>query len=147
MKLGFLLLLLGSITFPVLSQKNPKDTLKTTSLTASQAQKLLPQITPKSPNVASLEKFSHYLVNLYSGLPSIEIPLYEIKVGSISVPIKLSYHASGNKVNENASWVGLGWSLTGDYTIGRNIRGRADETDYVSSASLLQNNLPTLSQV
>ncbi len=139
------LLVFTILTF---AQKVPKDSLEQSfsALTQGDIQKLLPQITPKSPNVAGLERHGDYPVSMYSGLVSIDIPLYEIKVGNLVIPIKLSYHASGNKVNDNASWVGLGWSLMGDYTLSRNVRGRADETDFSNNNSLLQNNLPTLSQ-
>jgi hypothetical protein len=130
------------------AQKAPKDSLRkySTSFTAGDVAKLLPQITPKSPNVSAMERFGDYPVSMYSGLASIEIPLYEIKVGDINIPIKLMYHCSGNKVNDNASWVGMGWSISGDYTVSRNVRGKADESDFASNNSLLQNNLPVLQQ-
>jgi hypothetical protein len=106
--------------------------------------KLLPQISPKSPNVAGLEKFGLYPVSMYTGLPTIEIPLYEIKIGNIIIPIKLVYHAGGNKVSDNASWVGLGWSLVGQYSVSRNVRGRADED--AGNGGLLGQNLPSYPQ-
>jgi hypothetical protein len=138
------------LVFSVLAfaQKIPKDSLKKSpsALTAGDVQKLLPQTTAKSPNVSALERHGNYPVNMYAGLPNIEIPLYEIKVGNLVVPVKLSYHASGNKVSDNASLVGLGWSLVGDYFISRNVRQLADEKDFANNNSLLQNNLQTLPQ-
>lgn len=133
----------------IASAQTPKgDTTKIVinALTANDVKSLLPQITPKSPNVSALEKHDNYPVSMYSGLANVEIPLYEIKVGNLSVPIKLSYHGSGNKVNDNASWVGMGWNLGGDFSIMRNIRGRADEADYANGNSLLQSSLPNLAQ-
>lgn len=133
------------------SEKVPKDSsaLKAAivSLTQSEVNSLLPQITPKSPNVSSLEKFGDYPVAMYTGLPSIEIPLYEITVGNTVIPIKLAYHAGGNKVNDNASWVGLGFTLVGDFAIMRNVRGKPDEEDFINNNSLLQHDLPVLSQI
>lgn len=148
MKKIYLTALLVVLTFLSFAQKATKDSVKkiTRDLTSNTVQKLLPQITPKSPNVAGLERHGEYPVSMYSGLVSIDIPLYEIKVGNIVIPVKLSYHASGNKVNDNASWVGLGWSLMGDYTLSRNVRGKADESDFGNTNSLLQNNLPSLQQ-
>ena len=61
----------------------------------SQIKTLLPKITASSPEASAIAKYGNYNVNLYSGLPDISIPLYEIKVGEISVPISISYHASG----------------------------------------------------
>ena len=140
------LLVFAIFTF---AQKAPKDSLKISpsALTAGDVQKLLPQITAKSPNVSGLERHGDYPVNMYSGLANIEIPLYEVKIGNLVVPVKLAYHASGNKVTDNASWVGLGWSLVGDYVITRNVRGLADERDFTNNNSLLQNNLQSLPQI
>ncbi|WP_144080083.1 hypothetical protein [Flectobacillus major] len=126
------------------SEKVPKDSsaLKDANinLTEDQIKQYLPQVSPKSPNVSGLERFGEIPVSMYTGLASIDIPLYEIKVGNIVVPIKLSYHSAGNRVNDIASWVGLGWSLVGNYTINRNVRGKVDEIN----GGLLNNNLPTL---
>jgi hypothetical protein len=148
MKKIYLLTYLMVCCIPAFAQKPQKDSLKIypAALTAGDVAKLLPQITPKSPNVSALERFGDYPVSMYSGLASIDIPLYEIKVGDISIPIKLMYHGSGNKVNDNASWVGMGWSISGDYTLSRNVRGRADESDFTNNNSLLQNSLPSLPQ-
>ena len=149
MKKIYLIAYLLVITISVFAQNNKEDSLKKSlsAITASTIQKLLPQITAKSPNVSGLERHGDYPVNMYSGLANIEIPLYEIKIGNLVVPVKLAYHASGNKVIDNASWVGLGWSLVGDYTISRNVRGLADEKDFSNNNSLLQNNLQPLPQI
>lgn len=83
----------------------------------------LPSIFRKPPNTTAFEKYGNYPVNLFSGVPDISIPLYEISSGDLSVPITLSYHASGIKVSENASWVGLGWSLSAGGEISRSVMG------------------------
>lgn len=41
--------------------------------------------------------------------------------------MSLSYHASGIKVDEVATWVGAGWSLNSGGVITRNIIGTPDE--------------------
>ncbi|WP_132056088.1 RHS repeat domain-containing protein [Pseudocnuella soli] len=91
------------------------------------AQIKAPQITPLSPNAAALFKYSEFPVNLYTGVPSISIPLYEIKSGGLIVPVSLSYHAGGFRYEEQASWTGLGWTVQAGGIITRNIRGLADE--------------------
>ena len=68
---------------------------------------LIPQLTPKSPNVASVGRYGEYPVSMYTGLPTIKISIFTIEVGGLSQPIKLSYHASGIKVTDAASLVGL----------------------------------------
>lgn len=48
----------------------------------------------------------------YTGTPNIRIPLLEVKSGDVSYPIELYYDASGIKVEQNATFVGLGWNLS-----------------------------------
>jgi YD repeat-containing protein len=89
----------------------------------------IPKIFPNAPNTAALGKYGNYPVSLVNGLPDISIPLYEIQAGDFKVPITLSYHASGIKVTEIASWAGLGWSVNAGGAITRRIMGNADESD------------------
>lgn len=91
------------------------------------AQVKAPQITPLSPNAAALYKYTELPVNTYTGIPSISIPIYDIRMGSLTVPVTLSYHAGGIRYEEQASWVGLGWSLQSGGAINRNVKGFADE--------------------
>src|SRR5438105_6682476 len=86
----------------------------------------LQKIIPASPEVSALAKYINYEVSYCNGLPQIEIPIYQIKDGDISIPISLSYHASGIKVSETPGWVGLGWSLNAEPSITRSIKGKAD---------------------
>lgn len=88
---------------------------------------LLPNILPASPEAASFAKFGNYAVNLFTGIPDISIPLYDIKVGELSVPISISYHASGIKVNDYGSWVGLGWNLNAGGSVTRKVMGKPDD--------------------
>ena len=81
---------------------------------------------PLSPEVSSIAKYIEIPVGTYTGVPNIDIPLYKIDVRDLSIPISLSYHSSGIKVEEEASWVGLGWSLNAEGTISRQIRGVDD---------------------
>ncbi|WP_295719979.1 DUF5977 domain-containing protein [Mucilaginibacter sp.] len=87
----------------------------------------VPTIFRKAPNSAAFTKYGDYPVNLFTGLPDISIPLYNIQSGGLSVPITLSYHASGIRVSDVASWVGLGWSLSTGGSITRKVMGSADE--------------------
>ena len=82
---------------------------------------------PPSPTAASLGKFGDIPVSLYSGTPNISIPLYEVKSRHLSVPISLSYHASGVKVGEIAGWTGLGWTLNAGGAITRTVKALPDD--------------------
>jgi YD repeat-containing protein len=82
-----------------------------------------------APNAASLGKYGEVPVSYYTGIPNITVPIYDIKSGSLDIPVSLSYHAGGIRVEEIASWVGLGWSLNAGGVISRQVRGIADEGD------------------
>ncbi len=82
---------------------------------------------PVSPNAASLGKFGMYPVNYNLGTVNIGVPIYTINTGKQQLPISLSYHSSGIKVNELASWVGLGWTLNSGGAIIRNTKGIPDK--------------------
>jgi hypothetical protein len=85
------------------------------------------QISPLTPNAASLGKFGDVPVSLYTGIPNIQIPIYEISIGDFRLPISINYHASGIKVDDVPSWVGMGWALNAGGVINRQQRGVQDE--------------------
>jgi YD repeat-containing protein len=84
---------------------------------------------PLSPETAELFKYNDMPVSMMTGVPQISYPLYEINTGKIKLPLSLSYHASGIKVTQRATWVGLGWSLAPGGSIGRAVRGNVDENE------------------
>ncbi|MCK4662468.1 MAG: hypothetical protein KAT68_06365, partial [Bacteroidales bacterium] len=79
-----------------------------------------------SPNSSALCS-SVSSVNLYTGVPSINLPLYKLQTKEFSLPISLSYNASGIKVEQVASWVGLGWSLNAGGVVTRVVNGSPDD--------------------
>ena len=86
-----------------------------------------PNVIPPSPTVSGLGQYLDHPVDFYTGLPKISIPIYEITTQNISLPITLSYHASGITVDKLSSWVGLGWSLHAGGFISRTVRGLPDD--------------------
>lgn len=104
----------------------------------SQVQPFLPKIMGQSPEANGIARSGNYEVNMYSGLPNISIPLYEIKAGEITVPISINYHASGIRVTDAGSWVGLGWNLTAGGSITRKTMGMPDELvgNYLRAATV-----------
>lgn len=81
----------------------------------------------QSPNTAALGTFGEVPVSLFTGTPNISIPLYELKYGSIKVPINLRYNAAGVKPGQMPGWVGSGWDLESYGTISRQMKGILDE--------------------
>ncbi len=78
---------------------------------------------PVSPNAASLGKYGLFPVNYNLGKVNTGIPIYTINTGTQELPISLSYNTGGIRVNELASWVGLGWTLNSGGAIIRNTKG------------------------
>jgi hypothetical protein len=68
----------------------------------------LPQITPPSPTAQNFMRYGEIPVDYSTGVPNISIPIYTVKSKKLELPINISYHASGIKVNDIASEVGLG---------------------------------------
>lgn len=82
---------------------------------------------PPAPTAASLGKYGDVPVGLYTGVPNIGIPLYNIAEGNLSLPVSLSYHSQGFKTEDMASSVGLGWSLNAGGVITRAVKGVPDD--------------------
>ena len=87
-----------------------------------------------SPSVGSLLRVQTPSVDLYTGRPSISIPLYSITFKDFSYDIQLIYNAEGNKVDLPVGNVGLGWSITGGQ-IYRITNGYPDEIYTISEYS------------
>src|SRR5688572_27480870 len=62
------------------------------------------QVVPPSPEAAALGAYGNVPVSLYTGTPNISIPLYQIQGSSLSLPISLSYNASGFKPQDEVTW-------------------------------------------
>jgi len=81
---------------------------------------------PTQPEVSSFEPVGTTdMVNLFSGDFTYNIPLFELPGPNGGYPFNLSYH-SGIGMDQEASWVGLGWSLNPG-AITRQMRGLPDE--------------------
>jgi hypothetical protein len=99
---------------------------------ASQIEKITPKPAQNSPNAAAIQKYGDFNVNLYTGIPDISIPIFEIDAGPIKVPIVLTYHAGGIRYTDKASWAGLGWSIQAGGQVSRTVNGKPDEANFLS---------------
>jgi hypothetical protein len=84
-------------------------------------------ISVQSPDAAQFIRYGNIPVDYSTGIPSISIPLYTATCGGLSLPIDISYNASGIKVLDIASTVGLGWSLNVGGLVSRTIMGMDDQ--------------------
>ena len=87
---------------------------------------------PNNPEATAFTKYGNTSVSMYSGTPNISIPLYSIQGRELSLPISLTYDASGVKVDQSASQVGLNWNLNLGGRVSRITNGLVD--DYISIA-------------
>jgi hypothetical protein len=62
-------------------------------------------------SVWEFKKFGGFPVNEYRGLANVSIPLYKISLDEVSIPLIANYYTGGIQVSEEASQIGLGWSL------------------------------------
>ena len=105
----------------------------------------IPNVMPPSPNAASLGTYGQVPVGLFTGTPQIDIPLYSFATGKVVVPISLNYSSNGIRVDEMASDVGLGWSLSAGGVITRTIMDDADESQTAPTPNFSDFSAETLS--
>lgn len=86
----------------------------------------LPQMAPATPEAASLIKSLQYPVNYAQGKVDITIPLYEITVGDVTIPLSISYNHKGVRTLEYTKYLGQGWILNAEPIITRKINGKPD---------------------
>lgn len=84
---------------------------------------------PNSPEAEAFAKYGDIDVSMYSGTPNISVPLYVVKGREMDLPISLTYDASGVKVDQLATWVGLNWNLNVGGRVTRIANGLPD--DYI----------------
>ncbi|HBH23994.1 MAG TPA: hypothetical protein DDY13_11295 [Cytophagales bacterium] len=81
---------------------------------------------PKQPEFTAFEPATTtQMVDLFSGDFTYNIPLFELPGPNGGYPFNLAYHA-GIGMEQEASWVGLGWSLNPG-ALNRQMRGLPDE--------------------
>jgi len=82
---------------------------------------------PRTPESQSFEKYGKIPVNESTGTVALTFPLMTLKGKKMEVPITLSYHTSGIKVSQEATWVGLGFDIIAGGRISVETKGNVDE--------------------
>ncbi len=80
-----------------------------------------------SPESSRMNRYIDYPVDCSTGTANVSIPLYELSAGSYRLPLTLSYHTSGIRVDDEDCLVGLGWSFHSGGCITRTVHGLPDE--------------------
>jgi len=94
---------------------------------------VIPKVMPSTPEVAALAKFIDIPMGYSTGTPVINIPIHSIGIKDVSIPISLNYNTSGIRVDEAATWVGLGWNLNLGGNISRIVKSAPDELSYMNT--------------
>ncbi|MBS9461421.1 RHS repeat protein [Flagellimonas sp. 389] len=89
------------------------------------------KVLPSTPNAGTFTIYGDIPVDNSTGIPQIEIPLFTLIEDGVSVPISISYHALGIKVDQLASAVGLNWTLNAGGGIFRQVNDKNDEIGWL----------------
>lgn len=65
---------------------------------------------PPSPEASALAQYTDIPVGHYTGVPQISLPLAQLSGRNLSVPVSLSYHASGIRVDQVGEAGGVVWN-------------------------------------
>jgi len=82
-----------------------------TSIAQNSTNDLVENLHPLTPTAFQFLKYTEMPVSDYTGIPNVSVPLYTIQTDGLNLPLNLTYHAGGIRVNQDASWVGLGWDM------------------------------------
>ncbi len=88
------------------------------------------QFSPVSPEAGSLGNFKNFAPSTLTGRMQFSVPVYTIPVGQYSWPISLEYGYGGLILEGKPSMTGLGWFLSGNGTVVREVRGNPDDVPY-----------------
>lgn len=114
-------------------------------ITVAQNPFMATEVLPPAPNAGQLGRFGGVGPGLFTGAAQETISLFTIQTRDLKVPISLSYHSSGVKVDELASRTGIGWVLNFGGVINRTVYDVPDEFGtFVSPPTSFSNHIPSL---
>ncbi|MBS1511069.1 MAG: RHS repeat protein [Bacteroidetes bacterium] len=74
-------------------------------------------------------RYGDYPMAAYTGLTDITIPLHTVTGRKLSLPVTMSFHASGRMANEINGTLGMRWTLNCGGLVTRTMKGQPDEWD------------------
>ncbi|MEN2401690.1 hypothetical protein GKZ90_0018005, partial [Flavobacterium sp. MC2016-06] len=96
------------------------------NISAQHSDEVVPNYIPPSPATASLGSFGNIPVGLDTGKPNINLEIFNLKEGSISIPISINYSSSGVAVDATSSQLGIDWGLIASGVVSRQVNGMDD---------------------
>ena len=85
------------------------------------------EVWPESPQAAKMRHITMPTPALATGASELSVPIYDLEVEGLTIPISLAYKSNGIKVSEDPFPIGYGWTLLPPLRITRIIQGRPDE--------------------
>jgi hypothetical protein len=82
---------------------------------------------PGDPERAALGSYGKTPINYYTGMPEVSLNLLTLTSRDLSLPISINYDASGVKINDISSPVGMKWNLNAGGYVARQMNGFPDE--------------------
>jgi hypothetical protein len=92
-----------------------------------QATYKMPTVIDPSPQSMAFTRYGDYPMAAYTGLTDITIPIHNIIGRKLSLPITMSFHASGRMANETNGILGMRWTLNCGGLVTRTMKGQPDE--------------------
>ena len=86
------------------------------------------QVVNPTADATAMLRYRDCPVSYATGTADVTIPLLSWKEGDIDMSLALSYHTGGIKVDDEAGYIGLGWSLRGLGRVSRQICAMPDES-------------------
>ncbi|MCR9013207.1 hypothetical protein [Gabonibacter chumensis] len=80
----------------------------------------------ENPVMSRLFTYNELPFRHSTGQVQIQIPVHELVINSLSLPIGVSYNSSGIRIQDNPGIIGYGWSMNCGFKISRSIRGKND---------------------
>lgn len=112
----------------------PKDSIQSvTNLALSANAVEMPQVIPPTPQSMLFDQYIDYPSVGNSGTTELVIPLFEIKIKGLTIPVDITYRSSGIKYQQYDGDIGAGWVLNPGYRVTRTMYGKPDEL-YVKPA-------------
>ena len=85
------------------------------------------QANPPAPEPFNMTKYGDVSLNEFYGKTALNIPIYNYKVGNLSINLVLNHDGSGVKVDDISNWTGCNWTLETGGIITRTINDLTDE--------------------
>jgi hypothetical protein len=92
----------------------------------AQDEDFLPKIIPSSPQASELGKYGNVPIGMFTGSPNINLNIYTLEEGGISVPVNATYNSNGVQVDGVAKQLGIDWNLIAGGVISRQINDLDD---------------------